>query len=130
MTDTVADARTEALPEFPFPRDSACPFAPPPELRRLHAEKPVTRVRLFDGSTHWLVTRYDDQRALYADQRLSVDVTRPGFPYLNEAFRETAAKMPPSILNMDDPDHARVRRMVTSPSPSSASRPCVPPSSR
>ncbi|WP_405907190.1 cytochrome P450 [Streptomyces sp. NBC_00828] len=115
MTDTVADAQTEALPEFPFPRDSACPFAPPPELRRLHAEKPVSRVRLFDGSTHWLVTRYDDQRALYADQRLSVDVTRPGFPYLNEAFRETAAKMPPSILNMDDPDHARVRRMVTSP---------------
>ncbi|MFF1677093.1 cytochrome P450 [Streptomyces sp. NPDC058256] len=117
MTDTLADAQAEAeaLPEFPFPRDSACPFAPPPELRRLHAEKPVSRVRLFDGSTHWLVTRYDDQRALYADQRLSVDVTRPGFPYLNEAFRETAAKMPPSILNMDDPDHARVRRMVTSP---------------
>ncbi|WP_326721356.1 cytochrome P450 [Streptomyces sp. NBC_00243] len=116
MTDTVADAQAEAaLPEFPFPRDSACPFAPPPELRRLHAEKPVSRVRLFDGSTHWLVTRYDDQRALYADQRLSVDVTRPGFPYLNEAFRETASKMPPSILNMDDPDHARVRRMVTSP---------------
>ncbi|MGW3409093.1 cytochrome P450 [Streptomyces sp. NPDC000888] len=117
MTDTLADAQAEAeaLPEFPFPRDSACPFAPPPELRRLHAEKPVSRVRLFDGSTHWLVTRYDDQRALYADQRLSVDVTKPGFPYLNEAFRETAAKMPPSILNMDDPDHARVRRMVTSP---------------
>ncbi|MCX5559783.1 cytochrome P450 [Streptomyces sp. NBC_00038] len=115
MTDTVADAQAEALPEFPFPRDSACPFAPPPELRRLHAEKPVSRVRLFDGTAHWLVTRYDDQRALYSDQRLSVDVTKPGFPYLNEAFRETASKMPPSILNMDDPDHARIRRMVTSP---------------
>lgn len=115
MTDTVADAQAEALPEFPFPRDSACPFAPPPELRKLHAEKPVSRVRLFDGTTHWLVTRYDDQRALYSDQRLSVDVTKPGFPYLNEAFRETASKMPPSILNMDDPDHARIRRMVTSP---------------
>lgn len=130
MTGTVADAQAEALPEFPFPRDSACPFAPPPELRKLHAEKPVSRVRLFDGTAHWLVTRYDDQRALYSDQRLSVDVTKPGFPYLNEAFRETASKMPPSILNMDDPDHARIRRMVTSPSPSSASRPCVPPSRR
>jgi len=115
MTDTLADAQAEAVPDYPFPRDSACPFAPPPELRRLHAEKPISQVRLWDGTTHWLVTRYDDQKALYGDQRLSVDVTKPGFPYLNEAFRNSVVNAPPSFLNMDDPDHARIRRMVTAP---------------
>jgi cytochrome P450 len=113
MTNTPVDTQDEAVPDFPMPRAAACPFAPPPAMMKLHAEEPVSRVRLWDGSVHWLVTRYEDQRALYGDPRLSVDTTRPGFPYLNEAFRETAAKNPPSFLNMDDPDHARIRRMVT-----------------
>ncbi|WP_406169430.1 cytochrome P450 [Streptomyces canus] len=113
MTHAPVDTQDAAVPEFPMPRAAGCPFAPPPAMMKLHAEDPVSRVRLWDGSVHWLVTRYDDQRALYGDPRLSVDTTRPGFPYLNEAFRETAAKNPPSFLNMDDPDHARIRRMVT-----------------
>ncbi|MFJ4202378.1 cytochrome P450 [Streptomyces sviceus] len=113
MTHTPADTQDEAVPYFPMPRAAGCPFAPPPAMMKLHAEEPVSRVRLWDGSVHWLVTRYEDQRALYGDPRLSVDTTRPGFPYLNEAFRETAAENPPSFLNMDDPDHARIRRMVT-----------------
>ncbi|KUN73892.1 cytochrome [Streptomyces canus] len=113
MTHAPVDTQDEAVADFPMPRAAGCPFAPPPAMMKLHAEEPVSRVRLWDGSVHWLVTRYEDQRALYGDPRLSVDTTRPGFPYLNEAFRETAAKNPPSFLNMDDPDHARIRRMVT-----------------
>lgn len=115
MSDAVARPVDEAVPAFPMARAAGCPFAPPPALRRLHAEKPVSKVRLWDGSTHWLVTRYEDQRALYGDRRLSVDTTRDGFPYLNAAFRDTASRTPPSFLNMDDPDHARIRRMVTGP---------------
>ncbi|MEU9456963.1 cytochrome P450 [Streptomyces sp. NPDC048277] len=115
MTDAAVGALDEAVPDFPMPREAGCPFAPPPGLMKLHAEKPVSRVRLWDGSTHWLVTRYEDQKALYGDQRLSVDTTRAGFPYLNAAFSQTASKTPPSFLNMDDPDHARIRRMVTAP---------------
>ncbi|MFF7548442.1 cytochrome P450 [Streptomyces canus] len=113
MAHAPAGTQDEAVPGFPMARAAGCPFAPPPAMMKLHAEEPVSRVRLWDGSVHWLVTRYEDQRALYGDPRLSVDTTRPGFPYLNEAFRETAAKNPPSFLNMDDPDHARIRRMVT-----------------
>lgn len=113
MTNVPVDTQDEAVPDFPMPRAAGCPFAPPPAMMKLHAEEPVSRVRLWDGSVHWLVTRYEDQRALYGDPRLSVDTTRTDFPYLNEAFRETAAKNPPSFLNMDDPDHARIRRMVT-----------------
>jgi hypothetical protein len=44
-------------------------------MMRLHAEQPVSRVRLWDGSTPWLVTRHEDQKALYGDRRLSVDPT-------------------------------------------------------
>ncbi|WP_107091717.1 cytochrome P450 [Streptomyces sp. MMG1533] len=113
MTNALADMQDEAVPDFPMPRAAGCPFAPPPEMMRLHAESPVSRVRLWDGSVHWLVTRYDDQRALYGDQRLSVDTGRPGFPFSNEAFRNSVTQAPASFLNMDDPDHARIRRMVT-----------------
>src|SRR4051812_13654137 len=112
MTHAPVHTQDEAVPDFPMARAAGCPFAPPPALMKLHAEEPVSRVRLWDGSVHWLVTRYEDQRALYGDRRLSVDTTRPGFPYLNEAFRETAAKNPPSFLNMAGPAHARFRRMV------------------
>ena len=55
------------LPEYPMPRAAGCPFDPPPALRALQAEAPVTKVRLWDGSAPWLVTRYADQRALLAD---------------------------------------------------------------
>ncbi|MFI0771306.1 hypothetical protein ACH4TQ_41420 [Streptomyces sp. NPDC021218] len=115
MINTHPDTPDETIPEFPMPRAAGCPFAPPPELLRLHATRPLSRVRLWDGSTPWLVTRYDDQRALYSDQRLSVDPTRPGFPHMSAAFQEALSKNPPSFLHMDDPGHARIRRMVTGP---------------
>jgi cytochrome P450 len=106
---------TDTVPDFPMARAAGCPFDPPPEMLRLRSERPVARVRLWDGSTPWLVTRYEDQRALYGDARLSVDPRRPGFPHFSAAFQEAYSQMPPSFLNMDDPDHARIRRMVTGP---------------
>ena len=39
------------LPSYPIPRVSSCPFDPPPALRALREEGPVTRVRLWDGAT-------------------------------------------------------------------------------
>ncbi|MET8978075.1 cytochrome P450 [Streptomyces sp. NPDC004539] len=102
------------IPDYPMPRDPACPFAPPPALRRLQADRPLAKVRIWDGSTPWLVSRFDDQRALLADPRCSVDLRRPGFPYMNPAFKESAARgAQPSFLNLDDPEHARVRRMLS-----------------
>ncbi|HEX4830957.1 MAG TPA: hypothetical protein VH478_07685, partial [Trebonia sp.] len=40
----------------------------------------LTRVRLWDGSTPWLVTRHADQRTLLRDPRISSDNLRPGYP--------------------------------------------------
>ncbi|MBB5895955.1 cytochrome P450 [Kutzneria kofuensis] len=98
------------LPEFPLPRAADCPFDPPPALREMQQEGPLARVRLADGSTPWLVTRYADQRAVLADPRVSADVDRPGYP-LGAPRQPGGTKI--GFILMDDPEHARLRRMVT-----------------
>ncbi|MEV4145892.1 cytochrome P450 [Amycolatopsis sp. NPDC049691] len=103
---------TAEIPEFPMTRAAGCPFDPPPAARALQAEAPLARVRLWDGSTPWLVTRYAEQRSLLADPRVSADITRPGYP--------SPAPLPKggtgiSFILMDNPEHARLRRMVTAP---------------
>jgi hypothetical protein len=53
-TTTAAD-----IPEFPMTRAPGCPFAPPPKALELNAVKQLSRVRIWDGSTPWLITGYD-----------------------------------------------------------------------
>ncbi|MEV4015241.1 cytochrome P450 [Nonomuraea angiospora] len=95
--------------EFPMARATSCPFDPPPPLRTLQEEGPLAKVRIWDGSTPWLVTTYAEQRALLADPRVSADVTRAGYPI--QAPRIGAGGTI-SFIMMDDPEHARLRRMV------------------
>ena len=102
------------VPDFPMPRAAGCPFDPAPQLRQLQAEAPVTRVQWWDGSTPWLVTRYDDQRTLFNDPRISADSANPHFPASSPGFRESQKHGRP-FIKMDDPEHARQRRMVTAP---------------
>lgn len=102
----------DAVPEFPMPRADRCPFDPPPALRELQEQAPLTKVRLWDGTEPWLVTRYADQRALLGDPRVSADTDRPGYP--TKASPE-AGEGKLSFIMMDDPEHARLRRMVTAP---------------
>ena len=93
-------------------RAAGCPFDPPPALRELQAEAPLTRVRLWDGSTPWLITRHADQRTLLADPRISADSTNPDFPYLS-ASQKLRGLQTRSFVAIDDPEHRRQRRMVT-----------------
>ncbi|MFF6981451.1 cytochrome P450 [Streptomyces sp. NPDC008343] len=78
--------------------------------RRLRDTAPVHRIAGPDGSPAWLVTRYDDVREALADPRLSLDKRHaaPG------SYRGLA--LPPALdanlLNMDPPDHTRMRRLV------------------
>ncbi|SPL88140.1 putative cytochrome P450 hydroxylase [[Actinomadura] parvosata subsp. kistnae] len=96
------------IPAFLMPR--TCPLNPPEQLARLRAEQPITRVRLWDGTTPWLVTRYDDVRAVLADPRFSADPARPGYPARSPAGKRRTGGV--SFLQMDDPEHARYRRML------------------
>ncbi|EIE99458.1 cytochrome P450 [Saccharomonospora glauca] len=114
MTSTASQTREDtAIPEYPMPRAAGCPFDPPPLLKELQQRTPLTKVRLRDGRTAWLVTRYADQRKLLADPRMSSDATNPGYP--RPAARVAGGGSSVSFILMDDPEHARLRRMVTAP---------------
>ncbi|MER5474816.1 cytochrome P450 [Streptomyces sp. NPDC002685] len=77
---------------------------------QLREAGPVHRITGTDGLPAWLVTRYDDVREALADPRLSLDKRNaaPG------GYRGMA--LPPALdanlLNMDPPDHTRIRRLV------------------
>ncbi|MQS15886.1 cytochrome P450 [Streptomyces kaniharaensis] len=77
----------------------------------LRAIAPVHRVTGPDGLPVWLVTRYADVRQALADPRLSLDKAHAA-PGNYQGF-----KLPPTLdanlLNMDPPDHTRIRRLVT-----------------
>lgn len=106
MPDTLSD-----VPAYPM-RRGGCPFDPPPGLGRLRARHPVSRVRLWDGSTPWLISGYDEQRAVLSDPRISADSTRPGYPHVSDAVR-ARRQYSRTFISMDDPEHDRYRRMLT-----------------
>jgi cytochrome P450 len=95
-------------------RAAGCPFDPPPKLRELQEEAPLTKVDVF-GQTAWMVTRYDDQRRLIGDPRISSDIYKPGYPAGNRILPRQDDDTGIGFILMDDPDHARMRRMVTAP---------------
>ncbi|PTL78771.1 cytochrome P450 [Vitiosangium sp. GDMCC 1.1324] len=66
---------------YPMPKNWRCPLDPPAEYKRLRREAPVTRVQVWDGSTPWLITRYDDAFAALGDPTLSMDFGLPGIPH-------------------------------------------------
>jgi nocardicin N-oxygenase len=80
-----------------------------PRYAQLRAEEPATRVRLPYGTECWLVTRYEDVRAVLSD---------PRFSRARAAGREDTPRVTPeaapagSMLSMDPPEHSRLRRLI------------------
>ncbi|WP_086859565.1 cytochrome P450 family protein [Streptomyces milbemycinicus] len=101
-----------AVPGPPEPFDTRVLLEDPhTAYAELREAGPVHRIPGPDGRPAWLVTRYDDVRRALADPRLSLDKSNA----LPGNFRGFA--LPPALdanlLNMDPPDHTRVRRLVT-----------------
>ncbi|MDN3293126.1 cytochrome P450 [Streptomyces ficellus] len=90
---------------------------PYPAYAWLREHAPVHRTRLPSGVEAWLVTRYADARQALADQRLSKNPAhhdepahargRTGIP------GERKAELMTHLLNIDPPDHTRLRRLVS-----------------
>ncbi|WP_329226809.1 cytochrome P450 [Streptomyces canus] len=78
--------------------------------RRLRDTAPVHRIAGPDGTPAWIVTRYDDVRAALADPRLSLD-KRYATAGTYKGFSLPPA-LDANLLNMDPPDHTRIRRLV------------------
>ena len=118
MSDTLTGSTTEAIadvPEYPMGRAAGCPFAPPPEVMELAEARPLSRVKIWDGSTPWLITGYEEVRTLFSDSRVSVDDRRPGFPHWNEGMLSTVHRRPRSVFTSDAEEHTRFRRMLSKP---------------
>jgi cytochrome P450 len=114
LTGTAPGAVSD-VPEYPMGRAAGCPFAPPPEVMELGSARPLSRVRIWDGSTPWLITGYEEVRMLFSDSRVSVDDRRPGFPHWNEGMLSTVHKRPRSVFTSDAEEHTRFRRMLSKP---------------
>ncbi|MFF2811520.1 cytochrome P450 [Streptomyces sp. NPDC058000] len=125
--ETRPDARQEGDPPTACPVAAAGPvpelfsweFAadPYPAYAWLREHAPVHRTRLPSGVEAWLVTRYPDARQALADARLSKNPVhhsdtahgkgKTGIP------GERGANLMTHLLNIDPPDHTRLRRLVS-----------------
>jgi cytochrome P450 len=103
----MAHVETET-PPLPFDRGS-CPLDPPPVYEQWREEGPIRRVSLPGERGAWLVTRYDDIRAVLGDSRVSSDSRHPDFP----GNRAGQMPLPGSFINTDAPEHDVLRRMLT-----------------
>ncbi|MFD5384358.1 cytochrome P450 [Streptomyces sp. NPDC127074] len=106
---------TNTQPTRTQPTVRSCPFDPPEEYRALREQDPVVEVTFPDGATGWLVTRYEDVRAVLADPRFSskVPLQRAGGPDMNDAPTPVPSPPPGMFLTMDAPEHTRFRRLLT-----------------
>ena len=105
---TTSDSRSDTdLPVIPVPRAAHCPLHPPPEFTDWRAE-PGLRRALYHGEPAWVVSRYQDIRAALLDPRLSAD-TIPAS--LKPASPDNTT--PVMFARIDDPEHNRLRRMMT-----------------
>lgn len=90
---------------------------PYPAYAWLREHSPVHRTTLPSGVEAWLVTRYADAREALADHRLSKNPAhhaesahakgKTGIP------GERKAELMTHLLNIDPPDHTRLRRLVS-----------------
>ena len=93
----------------PYPFSEADRLELDPRYATLRSDEPVTRVTLPHGGDGWLVTRYDDVRTVLSDPRFSRAATvGADVPRVRPEIDTTAS----SILNMDPPEHSRLRRLV------------------
>jgi cytochrome P450 len=103
---------TTAVSDRQYPFERSCPFDPPKQYDALRHSEPFARVRLWDGSTPYLLTNHADIKASLSDPRFSCEPVREGFPHVLEG-RAVADKADRSFLRLDNPEHDRLRRMVT-----------------
>ncbi|NKY15931.1 cytochrome P450 [Streptomyces somaliensis DSM 40738] len=92
------------------PQDRTCPYHPPTAFDPLREERPLSRVRLYDGRLVWFVTGHAAARELLADPRLSTDSTDPAFPIPTERAAVLRTRRRAVMLGEDDPVHNEQRR--------------------
>lgn len=88
------------------------PLHPPAQYAQARATQPVFPVTLWDGRRAWLITRYEDVRAVTTDARFTGEFAHPDFPAVTPA-RVVVDKQERAFVGMDNPRHDHYRRMFT-----------------
>jgi cytochrome P450 len=103
-------------PQSPPPLfDRAFIDDPYPAYAWLREHSPVHRTRLPNGVEAYLVTRHEDVKSVLADPRLSKNAATsfPGWtPGRTGIPGEHRSGVAAHLLNLDPPDHTRLRRLV------------------
>jgi len=95
-------------PTLPFRRTD--PLDPPPDYRRLADEQPVFEAVTPRGDRAWVITRHADVKQALLDPALSSDPRSAGFP----SYLTGDIPTPPGFfMQLDAPDHPRLRRIVS-----------------
>ena len=114
-------APTDPGPEAPGAAPTLDPFAPGfaddpyEQYARLREADPVHRSTTLFG---WVVTRFDDVGALLRDASVSSDIHHATPTPATVIELEQLAEAPrasETVVLMDDPDHARVRKLLAAP---------------
>jgi cytochrome P450 len=82
---------------------------------RLRNEVPICKIKLALGQQGWLVTRYEDVSSLLKDERLVKDPANALTPDMLAKQPKIPKFLTPltrNMLGMDDPDHARLKKLV------------------
>ncbi|MEZ5209264.1 MAG: cytochrome P450 [Acidimicrobiales bacterium] len=114
MTTTTSDPTTDEPVRFnPFaPGFVEDPYA---QYARLRDDDPVHRSGLLHG---WVVTRFDDVGKLLRDPSISSDVRKATPTPVTEielSHLEGRSRGQQTVVLLDDPDHARVRKLMADP---------------
>jgi cytochrome P450 len=91
-------------------------FDPTPELREIRETTGVRTATNSFGMSVYLVTRYEDDKAVLSDNERFSNMRPPGFimpgaPVLSD--EELASARAGNLLGLDPPEHQRLRRMLT-----------------
>lgn len=97
----------EQLPFIPLPRAQGCPLAPPAEFDEWRKADGL-QLAAWRGQPTWVISRYEDIKAALVDPRLSADTISDAIKAVSEDN-----KMPQIFPRIDDPEHNRLRRMMT-----------------
>src|ERR1700761_8611055 len=108
LMSTTSDLSSDTdLPVIPVARAAHCPLHPPAEFVSWRQQAGLQRA-VYHGQPAWVVSRYQDIRTALVDPRLSAD-TMP--EHLRQKNTENTPVM---FARVDDPEHHRLRRMMTS----------------
>jgi len=103
VSETVTDLADPVMFTDPFPRYA--------ELRRRGAVSPAYSKQLMGGAG-FMLTRHEHVLLLHNDVRFSSDPTSGGSSFLMRHLPKMFRLLTSSMVYKDDPDHARLRRLV------------------